>query len=672
MGYLLHPTILEALPDDTHIVDIGCGTGIWLSELSASLPRTACLTGFDIASDQFRSPTALPSNVNLQIADCKEPFPVEHHGKYDAVHLRLLVTALDPQDWEKVSRHCMQLLKPSGWIQWDEANLPQSRRALRGEVDSTVSHINSLTALPPVSMVEHCEQGWSTLPKIFSSIGLQVADTDLVSSDRVLENRKAATMVSIDGLWSMLKNLQAKTGRDLVSEEEMRRGVDKDVESGAYLRFDIHVAVSFLFSKAIYNLYFHPLKSYPGPWFARTSRLWYVFTALGGYQKYAIKDLHEKYGQVVRIAPNEISYIRIDAWNDIYGTLAHEGVSRLEKDDDLFGVAFGGSDSIVGANSENFKDQKTNAMRGFSHGAVASKSEVMSTYMETSIQNLKSWAEKHNEPVDIEAFVGNTFLDVHARLTIGSDFGAVEDEDPRLHFLVRQMHNATAVLQYCVHITYLPSAVKSIPSMFGGIDVFSIFDGLYPIGPAITKRVEGGVGAQKNDFVSYMENVQGPDDNNRDRVKKNAYNFILSGMEGMPGFVCSSLYYLLKDPKYYRDASSRIRSRFHHASMINADSAQNIPLLRAIIQETLRISPPFVGISTRRVPCGGSTICGKYVAEGMTVGIHHYSVTHHSLFWKDPDCFRPERWLGDDEFADDHREVFHPFGYGPRVCIARQ
>ena len=169
-----------------------------------------------------------------------------------------------------------------------------------------------------------------------------------------------------------------------------------------------------------------------------------------------------------------------------------------------------------------------------------------------------------------------------------------------------------------------------------------------------------------------MEKVQDLDNINRDGIKKNAYTFILSGIETIPGFVCSSLYYLLQDPKYYTKASSEIRSRFQNVDEITIASAQDIPFLRAIIQETLRVSPPAVGTLPRRVPRGGSKICGEFVAEGMTVGIHNYSVTHYSPFWKDADYFRPERWLGDDEFAGDHKEVFHPFGHGPRMCVARQ
>lgn len=71
----------------------------------------------------------------------------------------------------------------------------------------------------------------------------------------------------------------------------------------------------------VYNLFFHPLKDYPGPWYAGATRLWYIFKGLRGYHKYAIKDLHERYGLVVRVAPDEISYIHPNAWNDIYGEL---------------------------------------------------------------------------------------------------------------------------------------------------------------------------------------------------------------------------------------------------------------------------------------------------------------------------------------------------------------
>lgn len=329
-------------------------------------------------------------------------------------------------------------------------------------------------------------------------------------------------------------------------------------------------------------------------------------------------------------------------------------------------------------------------MRGFSTKALTSRSHDMSGYIKESVERLRSHMQHDHAPVNIEPFIGNAVLDIHAKLTIGHDFEAVT-EGPRLHSLIKRMHSATTVIQYCVLLTYLPFGLKNLPSLFGGADVFSVFSGLQPIGPAIARRVDRQSDSSEDDIskciqschsclcgekltqkVSHMQHAKDSNDVNKNELTKNSYVFILSGIESVPGFVCSSLYYMLESPRYYARASDEIRSKFQNADEITAATAQEIPFLRAIIQETLRVSPPFVGALPRTVPRKGSQICGRFVAEGMTVGIHNYSVTHYQPFWKDADSFRPERWLGDAEFASDHREAFHPFGNGPRMCVARQ
>jgi len=40
--------------------------------------------------------------------------------------------------------------------------------------------------------------------------------------------------------------------------------------------------------------------------------------------------------------------------------------------------------------------------------------------------------------------------------------------------------------------------------------------------------------------------------------------------------------------------------------------------------------------------------------------------------FKDPLSYRPERWLGDPEFAGDNKEAFQPFHLGSRNCIGKK
>jgi hypothetical protein len=68
-----------------------------------------------------------------------------------------------------------------------------------------------------------------------------------------------------------------------------------------------------------YNLFFHPLRSYPGPLLWRAARLPYVLRALQGRLAYDVLDLHELYGPVVRVAPNELALAYEGVWDETQG-----------------------------------------------------------------------------------------------------------------------------------------------------------------------------------------------------------------------------------------------------------------------------------------------------------------------------------------------------------------
>ena len=60
---------------------------------------------------------------------------------------------------------------------------------------------------------------------------------------------------------------------------------------------------------------------------------------------------------------------------------------------------------------------------------------------------------------------------------------------------------------------------------------------------------------------------------------------------------------------------------------------------------------------------------GKYVPGGTKVGVTHWAAYHSPSNFRDPDDFVPERWLGDEKYKNDRKDVFRPFSTGPRNCI---
>jgi hypothetical protein len=66
-------------------------------------------------------------------------------------------------------------------------------------------------------------------------------------------------------------------------------------------------------------VFFHPLAAYPGPLLYRGSEIPRLIQEWRGNTVHKWSELHNKYGAVVRIAPDQLSYIGLNAWKDIYG-----------------------------------------------------------------------------------------------------------------------------------------------------------------------------------------------------------------------------------------------------------------------------------------------------------------------------------------------------------------
>jgi hypothetical protein len=69
----------------------------------------------------------------------------------------------------------------------------------------------------------------------------------------------------------------------------------------------------------IYNLFFHPLRKFPGPLLERASGIPWALRQIAGVQARHTQKLHERYGPVVRIGPKHLSFTDPKAWKDIYG-----------------------------------------------------------------------------------------------------------------------------------------------------------------------------------------------------------------------------------------------------------------------------------------------------------------------------------------------------------------
>lgn len=146
-------------------------------------------------------------------------------------------------------------------------------------------------------------------------------------------------------------------------------------------------------------------------------------------------------------------------------------------------------------------------------------------------------------------------------------------------------------------------------------------------------------------------------------LRDNLLTFIVAGHETTALTLSWALYLCAFDPAVQAAARDEAQALLGERSATVADLPA-LPLVRRIVDETLRMYPPAAFLS--RTAMAADTICGREVRPGDTVILPIYALHRHRLLWDDADAFRPDR------FADPKavpRFQYLPFGDGPRICI---
>ena len=95
------------------------------------------------------------------------------------------------------------------------------------------------------------------------------------------------------------------------------------------------------------------------------------------------------------------------------------------------------------------------------------------------------------------------------------------------------------------------------------------------------------------------------------------------------------------------------------------EQLKNLPYLRDVIDEGLRLFST-VGLGLPRVvPEGGLTVLGHTFEPGTVVSVPTYTLHRDKSVWgEDADGFVPERWARGDRAT--MQKAFGPFSIGPR------
>ena len=104
---------------------------------------------------------------------------------------------------------------------------------------------------------------------------------------------------------------------------------------------------------------------------------------------------------------------------------------------------------------------------------------------------------------------------------------------------------------------------------------------------------------------------------------------------------------------------------------IGVSALARLRVARAVVDEAMRLHPP-AWLITRHTTAD-MELGGAHVPAGSLVILSPWIVHRHEAAWRDPEAFRPDRFLADTGTppAGAARTAYIPFGTGPRMCIGR-
>ncbi len=108
--------------------------------------------------------------------------------------------------------------------------------------------------------------------------------------------------------------------------------------------------------------------------------------------------MHDKFGDVIRIGPDELSFNDPAAWNDIYGYRAGKG--EFMKDPTFYNVTSSGKLSIIGSDTKRHGELRRLMAHGYSDRALRDQLPIIKSYGDLFFSRIRD-ISKSGEPVDL-------------------------------------------------------------------------------------------------------------------------------------------------------------------------------------------------------------------------------------------------------------------------------
>ena len=283
---------------------------------------------------------------------------------------------------------------------------------------------------------------------------------------------------------------------------------------------------------------------------------------------------------------------------------------------------------------------------------IAAYGETMVACAEDALSRFRE-----GEPFDAYAAMMRLALDVVARTLFGSEFERFDVVEDCLRVADRSYRNLWRTWRAFVRRWFPLAAFRDLDAARRRLDTVVLEliakkrarPGSDMLSKLVTLRDETGAGMTDTE------------------IRDEAMTVFLAGHETTALALTYSLHLLATNPTVYERLLAEIDHELDGRRPTVAD-APKLAFTNAVVRESLRLYPPVWAMA--RLAARDTELLGVPLPQGTQVIVSQWVMHRDPRFFREPEAFRPERWLG-TECDDLPRFAYFPFGGGPRVCIGQ-
>ena len=374
-----------------------------------------------------------------------------------------------------------------------------------------------------------------------------------------------------------------------------------------------------------------------------------------GDQLQFYEDMRAGYGDVVRLRlgpyrsyllfhPDHIEELLTRKWSQFI---------RFQKLTDV--VRQWNGDSLLLAEGDDWRQRRRKVMPSFQTKRLPDYGAMAVAETEKMCETLAQAAVEGSVRFDTDSTMARLTLDIATRTLFGAQPRSNGEEIE--HAI--QVLSDTAFRESTSPAT-LPDWVP-LPDKHRKKWAMKVMDDL--VRELVRERIERGTqGDQRDLLTSLIEQHEG----DCDEIRNDVMSLLIAGHETSGALLGWLFACLAQSPPWLAKLQQEIEAVLGMRSPSAADIA-NLPVLRAVVDETLRLFPPAYTLFLRQAE-EDVDLLGVKLRKGDLVQIIPFTTQRDPRFFINPTAFDPARFLTNPSWP---QYAYLPFGAGPRVCIGQ-